>query len=265
MARAAAAEAAPPRSFAAGEGEHVFPLGDDNSDRERWPIVTAVLVVVNVLVFLYELMLQNDSPRQLMRLVAAWGVIPREYALGEDLPPEIGPPHYVTLVTSMFLHGGWGHLLGNMLYLWIFGDNVEDRMGRVPFVLFYFATGIVAAVAQILVNPGSTVPTVGASGAISGVLGAYLVMFPRNHVRVLLFFFIISVPSIVVIGLWAVTQFVNSVGSLSPRTSETGGVAYMAHVGGFVAGVVGALVWRAIAGVPQRRAVRRTPWEGYYR
>ena len=239
----------------------MFPLGDDNHDRERWPVVTAVLVAVNVLAFVYELVLQNESPRQLARLIAGWGVIPREFSTGEDLPPEIGLPHYVTLVTSMFLHGGWGHLLGNMLYLWIFGDNVEDRFGRVPFVIFYFATGIVASVAQILVNPGSSIPTVGASGAISGVLGAYLVMFPRKHVRVLLFFTIISVPSIVVIGLWALTQFVSGAGSLGARTSETGGVAYMAHIGGFVAGVLGALVWRAMAGAPQRHS--RGPWDQY--
>jgi membrane associated rhomboid family serine protease len=238
----------------------VFPLGDDNRDRERWPIVTTIFVVTNVLVFLYELNVLGQGERQLARLVSAWGVVPREYSAGADLPPEIGLPYWSTLVTSMFLHGGWGHLLGNMLYLWIFGDNVEDRLGRIPFVLFYLATGIVAALAQILVNPESRVPTVGASGAISGVLGAYLVMFPHKHVRVLLFLFVISVPAIVVIGLWAVTQFVNGYGSLGARTSETGGVAYMAHIGGFLAGVVGALVWRALRGSPPQRRVlvRRT-------
>jgi membrane associated rhomboid family serine protease len=241
----------------------VFPLGDDNHDRERWPIVTAVFVVVNVLVFLYEIKLQNDSPRQLALLIHSWGVIPREFSAGADLPPEIGLPYWSTLISSMFLHGGWGHLLGNMLYLWIFGDNVEDRLGRIPFVLFYLATGIVAAIAQILVSPESRVPTVGASGAISGVLGAYLVMFPHKHVRVLMFVFVVSVPAIVVIGLWALTQFVSGYGTLGARTSETGGVAYMAHIGGFVAGVVGALIWRAISGPPQRRVVARRGY-GFY-
>jgi membrane associated rhomboid family serine protease len=154
----------------------------------------------------------------------------------------------------MFLHGGWGHLLGNMLYLWVFGDNVEDRLGRVPFVIFYLATGIAGALAQIAVDPGSRIPTLGASGAISGVLGAYIVMFPHKQVRVLLFVFVIGVPAIFVIGLWAATQFLTGFGGLGAPTTDTGGgVAYMAHVGGFVAGVAGALAWRKIGGPPRRR------------
>jgi rhomboid family protein len=228
----------------------MLPLGDDNSDRERWPVVTAVLIAVNVLAFLYELSLQSSGDVELATFIQRWSVVPREYHVGHDLPPTIGLPYFATLVTSMFLHGGWGHLLGNMLYLWIFGDNVEDRFGRVAFVGFYLAAGIVGSLGQILVDPGSNVPSLGASGAISGVLGAYIVMFPRKRVRVLLFYFVTDVPAFVVIGLWAVTQLVSGFGTLAARTTETsgGGVAYMAHVGGFIAGVAGAGLWRAING-----------------
>src|SRR6266567_2351059 len=169
----------------------MLPLSDDNSARERWPVVTAVLIAINVVVFLYETSL---DPRALVRLVHRYSVVPAE------LDPK-------TLISSMFLHGGWGHLLGNMLYLWIFGDNVEDRFGRIAFVLFYLAAGVAGALAQIVVDPTSSVPTLGASGAISGVLGAYIVMFPRKRVRILLFFFIFDVPAVLVIGLWAATQF----------------------------------------------------------
>src|SRR5206468_6800387 len=137
----------------------------------------------------------------------------------------------------MFLHGGWMHLGGNMLYLWIFGDNLEKVMGHARFLIFYLVCGIAAALAHIAFSGGSTVPTVGASGAISGVLGGYLVLFPRNHVRVLTRGRIMAVPAIVVLGFWIVIQLINGIGSIA-TTSETGGVAYLAHVGGFVAGLV---------------------------
>ncbi len=234
----------------------MFPIGDDNSDRERWPVVTAALIAVNLAAFLYELSVQGQSPIALVEMIHRWGVVPREYRVGADLPPEHGLPYFSTLLTSMFLHGGWGHLLGNMLYLWVFGDNVEDRLGRVAFVIFYLATGVVASIAQIMVAGDARVPMVGASGAISGVLGAYLVMFPHKEVRVVLFFFVVGVPSIVAIGMWAVTQFLNGFGTLSARTAETGGVAYMAHIGGFAAGVVGGLIWRSMGRPPQRRIPR---------
>ena len=231
----------------------MFPIGDDNSDRERWPVVTAALVAINVAVFLLELSVQSRNPALLNTMIERWGVVPREYRLGTDLPPEFGfLPYWATLGTSMFLHGGWGHLLGNMLYLWIFGDNVEDRLGRVPFIFFYLATGIVGAVAQILAAPSSPIPTIGASGAISGVLGAYLVMFPHKQVRVLLFYFVVGVPAIVVIGMWALTQLISGAGSLTRVAEHSGGVAYLAHVGGFVAGVIGALIWRGLRGPPRR-------------
>jgi membrane associated rhomboid family serine protease len=240
----------------------MFPVGDDNRDRERWPVVTAVLIAINVAAFLFELSLQSRSPAALAEMIQRWAVVPREYRVGHDLPPSIGLPFWSTLFTSMFLHGGWGHLLGNMLYLWVFGDNVEDRLGRVPFVLFYLGTGIAAAAAQIVFNLDSRMPMLGASGAISGVLGAYIAMFPTKRVRVVFFIMLIEVPAIVCIGLWAVTQFVSSFGSLSARTAETGGVAYLAHAGGFLAGLVVALIWRSISGVPQRRphVPVRHPW-----
>jgi membrane associated rhomboid family serine protease len=240
----------------------MFPVGDDNRDRERWPVVTAVLIAVNVAAFLFELSLQSRSPVALAEMIQRWAVVPREYSVGQDLPPSIGLPYWSTLVTSMFLHGGWGHLLGNMLYLWVFGDNVEDRLGRIPFVLFYLGTGIAAAAAQILFNPDSRMPMLGASGAISGVLGAYIAMFPTKRVRVVFFIMLIDVPAILCIGLWAVTQFVSSAGAFSARTAETGGVAYLAHAGGFLAGLVVALIWRSISGVPQRRphVPVRHPW-----
>jgi membrane associated rhomboid family serine protease len=221
----------------------MLPIGDDNRDRHRRPTVTIALIVANVLVFLYELSVGQAGALQ--AFVYQWGVVPREYALGADLPPLIGAPYWTTLFTSMFLHGGWGHLLGNMLYLWIFGDNVEDRAGRVPFLLLYLACGVVGGLAQIAADPSSMIPAVGASGAISGILGAYLVLFPHKRVHVLLFFFIVEVPAIVVIGLWALTQLVSGFGTVA-LTEETGGVAYMAHVGGFLAGVMAGAVMRAL-------------------
>ena len=227
----------------------MLPLGDDNSDRHRWPIVTAIFVALNLAAFFYELSLREPV---LQAFITQWGVVPVELTRGQDLPPEAPGPFWITILTSMFLHGGWGHLLGNMLYLWIFGDNVEDRLGRVAFVVFYVVAGVAAALAQALFNPDSTIPMVGASGAISGVLGAYLVLFPHKRVRVLAFYFLIYVPAIVVIGLWALTQVVNTYGSIVQRSADTGGVAYMAHVGGFVSGLVCGVIYRFIA--PARRA-----------
>lgn len=224
----------------------MLPLGDDNTDRRRWPIVTATFIAANLAAWIYELHVLSQGEVQLQAFVTQWGVVPLEYSVGSDLPPTVGAPYWSTMLTSMFLHGGWAHLLGNMLYLWIFGDNVEDRLGRVSFVVFYVLTGLAGGAAQILANPESTLPLVGASGAISGVLGAYVVMFPRKRVRVLLFYFVMDVPAFVVIGLWAATQFLNGYGSIVSRSAETGGVAYLAHVGGFAAGAVAGLVARAL-------------------
>ena len=212
----------------------MLPLGDD---KEPGPpaVVTWALVVLNVLAFFLEL--GQHSEGALQSFIQSWGVVPREYSAGRDLAPHIPAPFWTTLFTSMFLHGGWAHLGGNMLYLWIFGDNLERRLGRVRFIVFYLACGVAAAFAHILFNAQSNVPTVGASGAISGVLGGYLVLFPHNKVRVLVRGGVAAMPAIFVLGFWILIQLVSGFGAIA-QTETGGGVAYMAHVGGFVAGVV---------------------------
>ena len=200
----------------------MLPIGDDNSARRTVPVVTYALIAVNVLFFLVELSAGEDFIRQ-------WSVIPREL-----LANPVG--EFITIFTAMFMHGGWLHLLSNMLYLWIFGDNVEDRLGHAKFLLFYILCGIAATYAQAFVNPGSNIPNLGASGAIAGVLGAYLIMFPGGRVSVMMGRGIIPMPAIIVIGFWALLQIFSSVGSVGQ--GDTGGVAYMAHVGGFVAGLI---------------------------
>jgi len=233
----------------------MFPIGDDN-EHAGVAFVTIAMIVLNVVAFLIEI----NRPEQLVQaFIFSWGVVPREYTVGSDLPPYIPYPYWSTLFTSMFLHGGWGHLFGNMLFLWIFGDNIEHRLGHVRFLLFYLACGLAASFAHIFFNSGSIVPAVGASGAISGVLGGYLVMFPRNRVYVLTWGGVMAVPAILMLGLWIVTQFINGVGSIAV-TPETGGggVAYMAHIGGFVAGLVLAPAFaRRQAAVTPRRDVDR--------
>lgn len=208
----------------------MFPIGDDNSRRRRWPIVTIVFIVINALVFLLELQ-RGDA------FITEWAFTPGRFRadpLGEA----------VTLLTAMFMHGGWMHLGGNMLYLWIFGDNVEDRFGHVLYIVFYLLAGFAATFAQYLVNPSSMVPNLGASGAIAGVLGAYILMFPRARVDVLLGRQIVAMPAIIVLGFWIGLQLLSGVGSItaSAQTADAGGVAYMAHVGGFFAGLALAFV-----------------------
>lgn len=160
----------------------------------------------------------------------------------------------------MFMHGGLAHIGGNLLYLWIFGDNVENRFGHVRFLCFYFISGLVASFAQIAVSPDSVIPTLGASGAISGVMGAYMVLFPRNKVNALILYFMVSIPAVFVIGMWALTQFVSGAGSIA-EAGQAGGVAYMAHIGGFVAGVVMGLICRMQMKEEPDSAIRR----GYVR
>ena len=213
----------------------VFPLGDDDSRIHITPIVTFALIAINVVVFVVELGQGNIET-----FFRTWSVIPLEYSRGTDLTPTHGGPFWITTLTSMFMHGGWMHLFGNMLFLWIFGDNVEQAMGTLKFLVFYLICGIIASAAQILMDPASEIPSLGASGAISGVLGAYIVLFPHQRVRVLIGRAVTQMPALVVIGMWIVFQFVNGIGQLA-QTEQTGGVAYAAHVGGFVAGL--ALVW----------------------
>ena len=213
----------------------MFPIGDERVQGGPPPVITIGLIALNVLAFLVEL--AQPSEAALQAFIQAWGVVPQEYSAAQDLPPTIPLPFWSTLVTSMFLHGGWLHLGGNMLYLWIFGDNLEKVMGAARFAAFYLVCGLVASFAHIAFGPGSSIPAVGASGAISGVLGGYLLLFPRNRVRVLTRGGIAQVPALVVLGFWIVIQLINGVGSVA-TTTESAGVAYMAHIGGFVAGLV---------------------------
>ena len=234
----------------------LFPIGDENTGRRTAPIVNYTIIALNIIVFLYELT-QGDL------FITGYSVVPYEITHGVDLvgryqvpgiPHGIveGPgPHpiYLTLLTSMFMHGGWAHIGGNMLYLWVFGDNVEDAFGHLKYLIFYLACGLVAAFAQIALAPNSLVPSLGASGAIAGVLGAYIVMLPHNRVRTLVFFIFITItwlPAILVIGIWIVTQLFSQIASISEATAQTGGggVAYMAHIGGFFTGVILTLFFR---------------------
>lgn len=199
----------------------MFPIGDDDSDRRSIPLVTYALIALNILFFLAELGI-GDA------FITQWAFVPSRFVAN-----PIG--EFLTLFTSMFMHAGWLHLGGNMLYLWIFGDNVEDRFGHAKFVVFYLLSGLGATFAQLIFSLGSNIPNLGASGAIAGVLGAYILMFPQGRVRVLQGQGVIQVPALIVIGLWIGLQLFSSIGSIS-AASDTGGVAYMAHVGGFLTG-----------------------------
>ena len=207
----------------------MFPVGDDNSQRRTFPYVTTALVVLNVLVFLLEL-------SQGEKFIADWAFIPARFS-GEPGADA------VTIFTAMFMHGGWMHLFGNMLFLWIFGDNVEDRIGHVKFLIFYLLAGLAATFAQYYVSSNSAIPNVGASGAIAGVLGAYLLMFPQSRVNVLLGRQIVAMPAFAVLGLWILFQIISGF-TMSDQRGDVGGIAYMAHIGGFVAGLAMALLTR---------------------
>jgi membrane associated rhomboid family serine protease len=208
----------------------MFPIGDDDTSRRTVPVVTYALIVLNVLFFFIELSGGESFIQQ-------WSVVPRRLVANPaaDFP---------TIFTSMFMHAGWLHLFGNMLYLWIFGDNVEDAFGHAKFLVFYLLCGIAATFAQLVLNMNSSVPNLGASGAIAGVLGGYILLFPRGQVRVLMGRGVIPLPALVVIGFWIVLQLVSGIGTIS-STAETGGVAYMAHIGGFFAGMLLTFIFRS--------------------
>jgi rhomboid family protein len=245
----------------------MFPIGDENEPGYGPAIVTLAIIGINLAVF-FLIQLSSDA------FTYGWSTIPREITTGRDLvepiaveiggqrvviPEAPGPdPIQLTLLSSMFMHGGFGHILGNMLFLWVFGDNVEHAVGRVAFVAFYLIAGLIATLAQVFVDPRSVVPSLGASGAISGVLGAYIVLFPSNRVNVILGYFFTTVPAIMAIGLWALLQFVNGFGQIAATEETAGGVAYMAHIGGFVAGIAAGLLFRAMGA--GRRAAR---WAGH--
>ncbi len=234
----------------------MFPIGDENVGQRLTPVVNYTLIAINIVVFLYELALPDPD---LMRFVMRWGAVPREITSGQD---------YVSIFTSMFLHAGWLHIAGNMLFLWVFGDNIEDTMGHFGYLVFYLLCGVAATMAHVYVHPNSTVPAIGASGAISGVLAAYMALFPHGLIRTLVLFgwlpVVFLVPAWIMIGYWVLLQFINGFLSLGLPTAEGEGVAYFAHLGGFVAGLV--LVWffrnedahrRQLAAREEHRAFQR--------
>jgi membrane associated rhomboid family serine protease len=231
----------------------VIPLRDANPTRRR-PVVTYVLIAICVVMFGLELWIQStQGDRALERFLTEYG------AVASRITESASPSALLGLITSQFLHGGWLHLGGNMLYLWIFGNNVEDRLGRVGYLLFYLAGGVIAGLTQVAIDPNSTAPLIGASGAIAAVLGAYLVLYPGARVLSLVFlgFFyqLINVPALIVLVLWFGLQLLSGFMSLGAGSAVDSGVAVFAHIGGFVAGViVGALV-RSVGG-PGRRDVR---------
>jgi membrane associated rhomboid family serine protease len=224
----------------------MFPIGDDNSDRTITPVVNYTIIGLNILVFVFLQGLGGNDA-----FTYTFSLVPREITSGVDLSGtqivhdtfgEAGRvvlyssplPVYFNFLTSMFMHGGIAHIFGNMLFLWIFGDNLENLLGHIRYAIFYLLCGFAAAIAQIIMGPDSIIPMLGASGAISGVLGGYILLFPSRQVRAIIFNFLTTVPAYVAIGIWIVYQIV--LGYMTP--AGTGGVAYMAHIGGFAAGLI---------------------------
>ncbi len=202
----------------------MFPLRDSEQSGST-PFVTVGLILVNLLAFFYELSLDDFS---LNHFLAEWGTVPRNF-------------EFVDVFTSMFLHAGWMHVIGNIWFLWIFGDNIEDILGHSSYLVFYLLCGLVGGLLHVMFNPNSAVPAIGASGAISGVMGAYLMRFPRSRIHTLLFFFIfattLEVPALLMIGYWFVVQLFSGFGHLAMAAGDQGGTAWFAHIGGFVAGM----------------------------
>ena len=235
------------------KGEFTLIPISDEIRTQRMPGVTYALIAINVVVFLFELALGQNVYALLMTM----GAVPARIT-----DPAGSPLAFTTLFTSVFLHSGWMHLIGNMLYLWIFGDNVEDALGRVGYIAFYLAAGVLAGVAQVAVAPESTVPAIGASGAIAGVLAVYLVLYPTAPVRVLVplgfFMRMVRMPAALVLGMWFVLQLFNGAMSFGVQTMSTGGVAWFAHIGGFL---VGLLVGVAARVTGRGRRPPPPPWQ----
>jgi rhomboid family protein len=210
----------------------VFPLSDVIPSRTT-PFVTVTLIVVNAAVFLHQVLLPPGLREQ---FVATYALVPASFS-------------WPTVITSMFLHGGWSHIIGNMVYLWIFGDNVEDRLGHVLYLFFYLGCGCVAAILQLVFTPYSGVPMLGASGAIAGVMGAYFVLYPQSRVLtaifILIFFDLVEIPAVFFLGIWFLMQLLSGVGSLGISNAASGGIAFWAHIGGFAAGAVVGFILRA--------------------
>ena len=215
----------------------MIPFGDASRRPRRSPVVTTAIIVLNGLVFLLELM-GRDA------FVQRWSVIPADIVAGQ---------HWITILTAMFMHAGWMHILGNMVFLWAFGPEVEDAMGRIQYLAFYLLSGLVASLAQIAGMPHSTIPNLGASGAIAGVMGAFLITYPRDQIRTLVLFGwfarITVVPAALLIGLWFIIQLFSQVGAVA--TMQTGGVAYLAHVGGFIFGAAFARIFESFRRIPE--------------
>ena len=234
----------------------LFPLGDDNRDRHTTPVINYLLIILNIFVFVFWQKLGND-----INFTFAYSTVPAEILSGKDIVtgakliedpvtgepvtmPGLGPtpiPVYLTLLTSMFMHGGIAHIAGNMLFLWIFGDNLEHAMGRGKYLFFYLLCGVLAGLSHVFssayLNQSTLVPSLGASGAISGVLGGYLILFPRRLVHVWVLLGTMALPAFIVVGLWFAFQLINGMGMLGGEESA-GGIAYAAHIGGFIAGLI---------------------------
>ncbi len=210
----------------------MIPLGD-SVPRRRFPWVTYTLIAINVFIFLIEL---RYGP-EVRVLFERYGVIPARLWRWTEQPEVL-----LTLITSQFLHGGWYHIIGNMVYLWIFGDNVEDQMGHLRYLVFYLLSGVLAALAQAFMTPTSTIPSIGASGAISGVLGAYMIFFPTSRVvlgvPIFFYFTLVEIPAMIALGYWFLSQYLNGLLALATGALQVGGVAWWAHIGGFVAGLI---------------------------
>jgi len=251
----------------------LLPIGDDNRDRRITPFVNYLLIAINILVFIYWQRWGGDA-----NFTFAYAAVPAEILTGKDIVTRsevlidpytgrmiqmpglqrTGIPVFLTLISSMFMHGGIAHIIGNMMYLWIFGDNLEDAMGHLKYLLFYLIGGILAGLSHVFstyfLGQSLLIPSLGASGAVAAVLGGYLVLYPRKGVHVWIFLFITTVPAFLAVGLWFLFQIINGLGALGGR--EAGGIAYAAHIGGFIAGLL--LVKRFVRHLPQRRAPR---WE----
>ena len=227
----------------------LLPIGDDNSKRVSYPVVNTILILVNVFMFVLELLYGND-------FVVKYSLIPADFFAGRQ--------GIFNVFSSMFLHGGIAHIFGNMLYLYIFGDNVEDNLGKFKYIVFYFGCGVAAMLAQTYADPSSTLPSLGASGAIAGVLAAYLILFPTNRVRILILFpFTAVVSAWLILGLWIVTQLVSGwTSQFQHAATAQGGIAYMAHIGGFFTGVALTFLFRrreATHGSMHRLGVKKIP------
>lgn len=223
-------------------GIAVIPIHDENRDRPLTPFVNYTLILINIVVFVYQLSLPGTAA--LNDFIQKYATTPTDITQGQNL---------ITLVTSQFMHASFLHIGGNMLYLWIFGDNIEGRLGHIGYLVFYLLSGVIASLAHVVVNPTSNVPSLGASGAVAGVLGAYLVMFPHARVNTFIFlgifFFLTRLSALLVIGFWAVLQFFSGFTEITNRTAQTageGGVAYFAHIGGFVAGLLVGIIFSRV-------------------